>query len=94
MRRFQQNPFRAPKRPLRPFLVMSDFYFYFIFSPETEQLIAQLDTDQNQSNLGNMLRLVADLIFGSEVYLMSKFNYVQIRGRGFCWAEIAKVVPF
>ena len=76
--RYQQNPFWGPRSPLRPFLAMSNIYFFRL---EIEKLFAQLDTDQNLSNLGNMPRLKHYLIFWSWDDLESKLSSTQIWGR-------------
>ena len=57
-----------------------------------QKSFVQLDTNRNQSNFGNKLRKVTELIFCSRVDLGLKYSYVQIYTSG-CWGvKIAKII--
>ena len=59
---YQQNPFRRPRRPLRPFINMPNNYFFFIFHffPRKLKLFTLFNADQNHSNLASRLSLAVD----------------------------------
>ena len=59
-----------------------------------QKSFAQLSTHQNWWNLGNRLRLVADLIFWRGVDLGSKFSHAQTWRWGFRTTKIVKIVHF
>ena len=71
--------FWGPRRVLRPFLAMSNLHFNLIFLfPKLKIIGSALDTDQNRSNLGNMLWLAVEMILLSMVDLWSKFSCTQV----------------
>ena len=64
-------------------LGLSNIYFNFCnFFSKTKNWFAQLDTDQNWSNLRNRIWLVVDLMFWTRIDLGLKFGCAQIRGGG------------